>query len=299
MSGARVGILYFSGTGGTALVAELLSELLSARLGNAVASIEDPRAKAVAEDADFLVLLYPTYYLRPAPSMAEFARSLGPFDPPKAAYVVTTCELYTENSVRRLALELRPRGVRVAGTKVVRATGSDVTLAVPSGLVPWWYRFERGLPGKLRGIADEVAAAAAAGAGEAHERIPGLKWYTPLAQLIQILFLNRFDAFRARVRVLPDRCSGCGSCAAMCARGAWSMGPGLPVHDPERCELCGRCIHRCPRGAIVLLRALKDNRRLDGALYARLGAEAREALGLRAAGRAGARGAAAGGARRG
>jgi ferredoxin len=283
MSGAgsaSVGILYFSGSGGTELVAELLGELLAGRLEREVASIEDPRARAIAEGAGLLVLLYPTYYLKPAPSMAEFARALGPFDPPKPAYLVTTCELYTENSVRRLALALSPRGIRVAGSKVVHATGSDVTLAVPSGLVPWWYRFERALPGKLRAAADEVAAIAAA--GEAVERIPAPKWYTPLTQLVQILLLNRFDAFRSRVRVLPERCSGCGSCVAMCGRSAWAMGPALPVHDPERCDLCGRCLHRCPGRAIVLLRPLKDNRRLDARLYAELGEEARSRLGLAA-----------------
>jgi ferredoxin/flavodoxin len=295
---AIAGILYFSGSGGTALVAELLGELLSGRLEREVASIEDLRAREIAAGADLLVFLYPTYYLKPAPSMAEFARALGPFEPPKLAYVVTTCELYTENSVRRLSLSLRSRGIRVAGSKVVHATGSDVTLAVPSGLVPWWYRFERALPRKLRDIADEVAAMAET--GEADERIPGLKWYTPLTQLVQVLLLNRFDAFRSRVRVLPDRCSGCGSCVAMCGRGAWAMGPALPAHDPERCDLCGRCLHSCPGRAIVLLRPLRDNRRLDALLYSRLGDEARSALGLPIpADRVGTRVAAAGRSRRG
>jgi len=50
-------------------------------------------------------------------------------------------------------------------------------------------------------------------------------------------------------------------------------------HDEERCELCTRCIHHCPRNAIVLrYRALKDNRKLDARLYARLKQEARAEL---------------------
>jgi ferredoxin/flavodoxin len=271
-------ILYFSGSGGTRLVAQLLGELLSDRLEARVASIEEPGARETAADSDLLVLLYPTYYLKPAPSMAEFAATLGPFDPPKPAYLLTTCELYTENSIRRLALALQRRGVAFAGSAVVHAPGSDVTLALPSGLVPWWYRFERGLPGKLRAAADEIAAAASAEG--AISRVPGPKWYTPFTQLVQVLFLNRFDAFRGRVRILEDRCTACGACADMCRRGAWSMAPKGPVHDKDRCELCGRCMHRCPGGAIVLLKALKDNRRLDAGLYSDLGREARTALGL-------------------
>jgi len=274
----RVAILYFSGTGGTELVAELLGELLSERLECRVAGIDDPRSREYAAAAEALVLCYPTYYLKPAPSMREFAETLGPFDPPRKAYVVTTCELYTENSIRRLALVLRKRGMIVAGSKAVHAPGSDVTLVFPSALIPWWYRFERGISDKLCAIAREVAAVAIA--ADVREAIPRAKWYTPFTWLLQILFFDRFDIFRGRLRVLEDRCASCGACVELCGRGAWTMGASGPVHDPERCELCGRCLHRCPNRAIVLLKALRNNRRLDPRLYAALGDEAKAALGI-------------------
>jgi NAD-dependent dihydropyrimidine dehydrogenase PreA subunit len=127
-------------------------------------------------------------------------------------------------------------------------------------------------------MAEEIRAIAEA--PEARESIPVQKWYTPLTRLAQFLFFDRFDAFRGRVRVIAERCESCGSCVGLCGRGAWAMGPGGPVHDGTRCELCGRCLHRCPRNAIVIMKALKDNRRLDSRLYASLEAEARAALGL-------------------
>jgi ferredoxin/flavodoxin len=282
--GPRLSILYFSGTGGTKLVAGLLGELLSGYGERRVMGIEDPRAMGAAADCDLLVLCYPTYYLKPAPSMREFAEALGPFDPPRRAYLVTTCELYTENSIRRLALGLRRRGALVAGSAVIRAPGSDVTCVVPSALVPWWYRFEKRLPEKLLAIAGEIRAVAEA--RDIGESIPRPKWYTPFTQLLQVLVLNRFDGWRYRMRVLRDRCTMCGACVALCDRKAWGTGDGSLIHIPGRCELCTRCMHRCPRKAIVLIGALKDNRRLDPRLYARLGADAREALGSRRGGEA-------------
>jgi ferredoxin len=277
-SGARASILYFSGVGGTRLVAELLGEILSKDGFRGATGIRDPRAVELAQGSDLLVLCYPTYYLKPPPSMREFVETLGPFDPPRAAYVVTTCELYSENSVRRLALALRKRGILVAGSKVVRAPGSDATCVFPSALVPWLYRFEKGLSEKLRAIAREIRSLAD-GRGF-RESIPPPKWYTPFTQALQVLALNRFDGWRYRMRVRPDRCTSCGICAKGCDRKAWAMGEGGPVHVPEKCELCARCIHRCPERAIVLIERLKDNRRLDPRLYARLGAEARASLGL-------------------
>jgi ferredoxin/flavodoxin len=275
-SSKKLVFLYFSGTGGTRLVAELLGELVSEKFECSAVSIEDDRARLAASDSDLIVLLYPTYYLKPAPSMLEFAENLGPFGRPKTAYLVTTYELYAENSIRRLAQVLKRRGCVVAGSARVRAPGSDVTAALPGFLIPWWYRFEKKLPDKLRRIAVELTSIAQA--GTTRESIPRLKWYTPFSQLLQILFFNRFDLFKRHFRVLRDRCTRCGACVGMCSRKAWSMGGEGPVHDYGRCELCCRCIHRCPKGAIVILKAFRNNRRLDEAFFARLGAEARSRL---------------------
>jgi ferredoxin/flavodoxin len=278
MSGKRVTVLYFSGTGGTRLIAELLAELLSASLGSEICGIEDPRALDLAARAEFLVLLYPTYYLSVPASMSEFVERLGRRDPPKPAYIVTSFELYPENSVRRMALGLKSRGFSVVGSGIVRAPGSDATCVLPSFLVPWLYRFEKGLPGKLRALAREIRSLAES--ADPRESIPPPKWYTPFTQLLQVLFLNRFHKWRFRFRVLEDRCTLCGACATRCARNAWTMSDGALVHLPESCELCTGCIHRCPKKAIVLIKGLKDNPRLDARLYARLRAEAREGFDL-------------------
>jgi ferredoxin/flavodoxin len=268
---SRISLLYYSGAGGTKLVAELLGEILSVKDETCVAGVKDPRAAEVAADSDLLVFCYPTYFLRPAPSMREFIEGLGPFDPPRASYIVTTDELYSENSIRACALMLKARGIFVIGSKVVRAPGTDLTCILPGRLLPWLYRFERGFPRKLRSIAEEI---------DRNPRgfIPAPKWYTPIAQLLQVAFFNRFERWRGRFRVLPDRCTLCGACAAGCDRGAWSISAAGLIHDPERCELCTRCIHRCPNRAIVLVGSLKDNPRLDSRLYASLKEDARKRL---------------------
>ena len=274
----RVSILYFSGAGGTKLVAEFLGEILSESVGGRVTGIEESLALGQAAGSDLLVLCYPTYYLESPPSMREFAERLGPFDPSRKAYIVMTCELYSENSIRGFALMLRKRGILVAGSNVVHAPGSDATCVFPSALVPWLYRFEKRFPNKLRAIADEIRAIGEA--RDIRETVPFPKWYTPFTQTLQILILNRFDGWRAGFRVLPDRCTLCGSCVKNCHRKAWIMKDGGLVHIGESCELCTRCIHHCPKKAIVLIERLKDNRRLDSRLYARLKDEARETLGL-------------------
>lgn len=271
----RIALLYYSGTGGTKLVAELLGEILSVKHDVRVTGVKDPHAAEGAADSDLLVFCYPTYFLRPAPSMREFIEGIGPFDPPRASYIVATDELYSENSIRACALVLKTRGIFVAGSKVVRAPGSDATCVLPGELVPWLYRFERGFPRKLRSIAEEIDGLAG---HKPRGFIPAPKWYTPFAQLLQVSILNRFEGWRGRFRVLPERCTLCSACVAGCDRGGWALSGGALLHIPERCELCTRCIHRCPRKAIVLVGALKDNPRLDSRLYASLKEDARRRL---------------------
>jgi len=240
-----------------------------------VSDIQAEGAIEAVGGADFVVLCYPTYFLRPSRSMKEFISRLAPAARLRRVYIVTTYELYTENSLRACARLLKDKGMSVMGWAAIRAPGSDLACVLPHWLCPWLYRFEKGLSAKLLLIADEIRASARLGGSE---RMPRPKWYTPFAQVLQHGFLNGFFEWRRRIRVIPERCTECGTCVSACGRGAW-MKEGIQFrHDPERCELCTRCIHHCPRRAVVLSYRLKDNRRLDARLYARLKAEARAAF---------------------
>lgn len=275
-------ILYFSGVGGTKLIAELLGRLLAPRIARAceVHSIEENGAGDAAARAGFLVLCYPTYFLKPAPAMKDFIMSLPPDAEGRRVALVTSYELYTGNSNRIAAGLLCDRGFAVAGAYELRAPGTDVTCVVPDWACGWLYRFEGRFPEKVAGIAQRVTALAAAlpaGAPHTETGIPSPKWYTPLAWPLQVLFLDGFIRWKDRMKVLEERCSGCDLCVRECHRGAWRRtGAGLE-HQGETCDLCLRCVHHCPGRAIVLKKGLKDNRRLDAPLYRALSREAEKA----------------------
>ena len=272
-----VALAYHSATGGTRLVVELLADLLSPDLRVRTIDIQDAGAVAAIQGPDLVVFGYPTHFVKPSRSMKEFIDRLPSVERPRKAFVLTTYELYTENSLRRCARMLKDKGWMVTGSAAVRAPGADVTCLLPDRLCAWLYRFQRDLPGKMRAIAREVRALARTDGGP---RLPAIKWYTPFSRLLQAGLLDGFYEWRKRIRILPDRCTDCGVCLAVCSRGAWVRRGAALGHDPSRCELCTRCIHRCPRKAIVLIPLVKDNRRLDPRLYARLKDAARAKLGL-------------------
>lgn len=63
--------------------------------------------------------------------------------------------------------------------------------------------------------------------------------------------VNRAGAgFGKRVRVLADRCTGCGLCRQVCP--TWAVETGKPARiDPYSCVPCRECEKVCPASAIV------------------------------------------------
>jgi NAD-dependent dihydropyrimidine dehydrogenase PreA subunit/flavodoxin len=286
----RITLLYFSAVGGTRVVAELLRDELARRAAGSlaasrfehgdiaidVASIEEEGASRLAEAADFLVFLFPTYYLRPAPPMARFVEGLPRGTATKPCFLVATCELYTENCARSLALSLERRGYGTAGAIAIRAPGSDVTAVMPSWLVPWLYRFGRGLVPRLKLAATRVLDAALSPSPRLAPPAP--RWYTPFAQLLQVALLNHFHVVRRWLRVDGDRCTLCGACARDCPVGALKRGETAIEYEASACLLCCRCVHGCPAKAISIGRGMRDNRRIDSALLLKLKNDAKMAM---------------------
>lgn len=99
--GKKVPILYFSGSGSTKMVAEVVAETLS---GSEIEPVMmEVTQKLSADDVapyDFFVVLTPTYNARPSQLLLDFIDGLPLARYEKAAYVIATYGLYPINCQR-------------------------------------------------------------------------------------------------------------------------------------------------------------------------------------------------------
>jgi ferredoxin/flavodoxin len=264
----QAAVVYHSGTGGTRTVAELAARLIGQLDAGCcrVRLIEAGRtAGDVCADADLFVFGYPTFYLKPSPTIVDFLDSLPRLAAPKPAFVFTTKALYAENSLRRFAKMLRVKNIRVFGTAEIKSPASDGVLNTPPGFAPSFLQFERRAAAKISAMAQCIGRAL--DARMPRPRLPLPKWYTPLSQTLQVLYFNRFERNRFRLRANPARCTACGRCADDCPRRAW-LSPS--AHIPADCDLCLRCVHHCPERAIGWDGHMIDRPRLTPELHDRL-----------------------------
>ncbi len=72
-------------------------------------------------------------------------------------------------------------------------------------------------------------------------------------------FIKRMEG--VEVRIVPDKCNGCGKCFKVCIYAGLKMKKGKAINRPENCLGCGRCEGVCPNGAVSI--TIDDYTRID------------------------------------
>lgn len=57
---------------------------------------------------------------------------------------------------------------------------------------------------------------------------------------------------KEKIKVVPEKCVGCGACVDACPFDALSMDGSVAVEDVSKCTSCGLCMPTCPSDALIL-----------------------------------------------
>lgn len=226
-------IFYFSGTGNSKGIAELVAQALGDRAVNCVGA--DPQAYSFTEK-DYLGFVFPVYAYAAPEMFQQFADSIRP----GGAFTFAIC---TFSNVAGLALEEFSEhvplkcgyGIKMPDNYPILNKIIDTKESSMEKLVAAEKRLAEVIP---RLLAKEKGFDVLTG-DNAHDNTYKL---APM--------FNRYKRKTAPYRVDKALCTGCGLCEKLCPAKAIELRGERPIWVKEDCCMCMACINRCPAVAI-------------------------------------------------
>lgn len=250
-----IGILYFSGAGATKKVAELMLASLSCNYSVDFFSLEN-MPKLQLNHYDALIIGTPVYHTAPARVVTNFFNSIHPLAKPIPAFIYNTRGLYSCNTNRILAKQLKKKNIVTIIDREYRSPASDGSLLVPA--VKRFFEFERNLPAKITLDCNKFSELLQK--QRKHEHIPRFR----LSSILNAPNKLAGQLIIFEIHTHRDRCLRCDKCIMNCPHGAWEKGnDGYPVFLTKNCENCYRCIHHCPQMALSLSKRRKAEKVLQ------------------------------------
>jgi len=235
----KVRIVYFSGTGGTKMVADCIENTFANKGVEALKSELRAGREMSNEDEDILVLVYPVHALNAPAPVYDWIRDLAKANSTKAAVIsVSGGGEITPNKACRVGCikRLEKKGFEVIYEKMI-VMPSNVLIKTGEELT---YRLLEILPLKVGKIVDDLLAGAVC-------RIkPDV--INRLMSLAGEIEKTGTGYFGKRIRAGED-CDGCGWCEKNCPANNITVQNSKPVFG-NKCVLCLKCIYGCPRRAL-------------------------------------------------
>lgn len=247
MDKKHVSIVYFSGTGGTKRIVDVIDTELSSRkyyvvkysLDRFDTDIYKEKYIKDIKSGDLLFVIYPVYA----------------FDAPDIIYDWIKC-LPVNNNIPTMVLSVSGGGevwpntfCRIRCIRALEEKGFDVfyenMMIMPSNCIiktndHLSMRLLNAIPYKINKMIDSIE-------GLERRRV-GFRFGRQLSSLLSKLERKYQKNFSSSLRV-KQNCIGCGWCADNCPRNNIKIEEGIPTFG-ETCIVCLRCIYGCPNESI-------------------------------------------------
>jgi ferredoxin len=237
-------LYYFSGTGNTAHVCNLLRNAFEKQdVKTEMVKMEDirePISPAALEGIDAVGLCFPVYAFRPAAIVLNFAELLPDVQAVPIFHIKTAGGVkgLTHYASYSLSKALAKKGYRMDYDRTV-AMGSN-----------WFYEYDTRLVKQLALAAEEKVSLIAEDILNGKKRILKPNFLqTFLSWLVSYGEHHAGAKQFGKSLSAGESCNACGLCAANCPQGNIRMNGARPVFGSD-CLWCMRCIYACPKEAI-------------------------------------------------
>lgn len=231
-------VLYFSGTGNTRYVAEVIGELLHNEVKDMREYIKTGVKTKFYSKAPYIICA-PIYAWR-FPPLVEGFLERSDFWGSDKVYFVATCESQTGDAAKYLKKICEKKGMTFMGFAGVPMPENYIIMYKPPKEDECRHIY-RMADSEIVSIVNTISR------GEVLKDHLDMKLLKPLTKLVNPWFFGACVSSR-KFRA-TDKCVGCGKCVEACPYGSISLVDGRPVWG-EKCMHCMSCINGCPTEAI-------------------------------------------------
>lgn len=236
----KVKIVFFSGTGNTAIVTNTFQKFLEAQ-GKYVIKYELDKRNSITDDKeDLLIIIYPVHACNSPEPVYEFINAI-PAVNKKPAVVISVSgggEITPNNACRLHCIRrLEKKGYNVIYEKMI-VMPSNWMVPTVDGLA---VRLLEILPHKIEKIVNDLLS------GVSRRTKPDI-----LNRFLSCVgeFEKYCTRFFGKSMKVNHNCKGCGLCEKACPRANVALVNGRPVFFND-CVLCLKCIYGCPQKALT------------------------------------------------
>ncbi len=242
----KILILYFSGTGSTKWIAELMQScLLHSEICTADLFSVENSTNLNLIDYDAFIIGTPVYHGAPSNMIKKYFDLLSPLSKRTPAFIFNTRAWCSCNTNRLLAKQLLKKNIITVKDRDYQTPASDGALILP--VYKKFFTFEKNIHAKIhRDCMDFLEQLRA-------EQLYG---YIPRFRFSSIInspnkLMGQMITFK--IFLHQDKCVKCGRCIQNCPHHALKRSKsGYPLFLIAKCENCYRCIHHCPAKALSL-----------------------------------------------
>jgi flavodoxin len=257
-------LLYFSGSGSTRTISEILKhklEILKYQVD--LVDIDIKTNPNIISKYDFIILGTPTYHGYPSKTLSGFLNEIEYQSQQKSVFLFATYGLYQGNNLRMLAKELLQKNIKTIGSAGFRGPASDGVLLLPSW-IKFMFDYEKNIKNKLDNAVKQIDSLYMI--SNPKIKIPFYKWYVPFDRIPNKMFAARqfHKNYVPHLKILTQRWDGN---KIDCPRYCWNNSFKPPRFNKINCEFCLRCVHRTPNDAVVFSEGMKDKKRFDETFY--------------------------------
>ncbi|MDR1821535.1 MAG: EFR1 family ferrodoxin [Oscillospiraceae bacterium] len=213
--------LYFSGTGNTRHLAELLAK----KLGCPAVSIEAQDAAEQIARTDSLIFAFPIYMTNMPGIVRDYINGNAEFWKGKRVFILAACAMVSGAAVANAAALFRWHGAEILGGETVKMPDNIGDVRLITTLLP-----KRRNPKVLSRADKKISALAELIERGAYPRHGLSAKAHPQAE----------KPGNPGPKIDKAKCDGCGICKKNCP-------------SPQKCTLCYRCFNLCPQQAITLM----------------------------------------------